>query len=60
MDELYQRVRAALSPPAQAELIKTQREWIGQRKQCREPQMAACLVALYDQRIGRLKSMAGN
>jgi len=58
--ELYQRVKSALSGQPQVELIKAQRDWIGQRKQCREPQMAACLAGLYDQRINRLKSMSAN
>ena len=60
LDELYQRVKAALSGQPQAELIKAQRDWIGRRKQCREPQMAACLAGLYDQRINQLKSMSAN
>jgi uncharacterized caspase-like protein/uncharacterized protein len=58
--ELYQRVRSALSGQPQLDLIKAQRDWMGQRKQCREPQMAACVAALYDQRINRLKSMSAN
>jgi uncharacterized protein len=59
LTDLYTRLRSALavrSPNELNDLIKGQRTWLGQRRQCREPQLAACVAALYDQRIRSLRA----
>lgn len=59
LTDLYTRLRSALaarSPNELNDLIRGQRTWLGQRRQCREPQLAACVAALYDQRISNLRA----
>ena len=59
LTDLYTRLRSALavrSPNELNDLIKSQRTWIVQRRQCREPQLAACIAALCDQRINGLRA----
>ncbi|MGP0093425.1 MAG: lysozyme inhibitor LprI family protein [Xanthobacteraceae bacterium] len=59
LTDLYTRLRSALavrSPNELNDLIRGQRTWLGQRRQCHEPRLAACVAALYDQRISNLRA----
>jgi uncharacterized protein len=58
LQDRHSQVLGGLSGQARTDLIQAENGWVGQRNQCRDPGMTACIAQSYDARIRELKAAA--